>query len=211
MPEKHEEVVAEPEVEVMRDLNQLVSQAREGDESVLAALQQLLDTHREVWQHFGSLASHVQRQWITLLAGSDLVVRESLLRKVEAMRVELEGASPSPVERLLCESVVVTWLESEYFSVLLAASGDRGTPREVESLQIRRDGALKRHLAAVKSLAETRKLLRVPPPRDYAVTTPVDGTTRSRRRTTSASTGRSAPGPGTIPIAAKYRPKASHT
>jgi hypothetical protein len=184
------------ESEAIQELNRLVTQAREGDESVLPKLQQAMDDCPELWQHFGALANHVETQWVKLVAGSDLAIRESLSRKAQAMRVELEGSSPSCLERLLVDAVITTWLENEYFAIMLAASGDLGTVRQVESLQLRRDAAHKRHLGAIKALAETRKLLRTSPAR-----TPSAGASpKGRVHAAPAATARDTAGSLTIPF-----------
>jgi hypothetical protein len=186
-------------------LDHLVEQARAGDETVLPQLQRVLDDHREIWQHFANLAGHVQGEWVKLLAGSDLVVRESLLRRAQAMRAELEGPGPSRLERLLCDAIVTTWLEAEYFAILLVSSGDKGTPRQIESLHLRRDAAHRRHLAAVKSLAETRRLLGTATSGEPAPIGSVSTISRASTNAGHAMTTGNLPRRKTIPMKARRR------
>lgn len=188
------------EADAIRELNILVAKARAGDESVLPQMQRAMDLNPQIWRHFSGLADHVANEWIKLLAGSDLAVRESLSRKAEALRKELEGEDASAIDRLLVDAVITTWLESQYFSIVLAASGDKdhGTLRHVESLELRRDAAQKRHLAAIKSLAEVRKLLRRPPPPSPAFKADGRGSSRSKSRADPSGTTGEKPGPNTI-------------
>jgi len=200
MPDKDQE--SSVATDVIRELNDLVTKARAGDQSVLPQLHQALDQNPQLWQHFGGLADHVANEWITLLAGSDLAVRESLSRKAKALRLELAGEDASAIDRLLVDSVVTTWLETQYFSIVLAASGNQGqgTLRQIESVELRRDAAQKRHLAAIKSLAEVRKLLRRLPPRSPAIRPDRKGSKPSRPRAAPAATDRNTPSARTIPI-----------
>jgi hypothetical protein len=204
MPDKDQETTVE--TNAIQKLNALVNQARAGDERVLPQLRQALDEHPQVWQHFGALSNHVQEEWIKLLAGEDLAVHESLLRKAQAMRVELEGESPSPLERLLCDSVVTSWLESEYFALVLVSSGNEGTPRQIESLHLRRDAAQKCHLVAIKSLAEVRRLLSSSPPRQSSASRATTReTSRSKTHTKPVRAAGKAPGRQTIPMKARRK------
>ena len=194
------------EVDAIRDLQRLVEQARAGDESVLPQLQRALDQHPEIWRHFGNLASHVQDEWVKMLAGSDLAMRESLLMKAQSMHAELEGPSPSRLEQLLCDAVVTTWLEAEYFAVLLVSSHDKGTPRQIESLHLRRDAAHKRHLTAIKTLAEVRKLLPTTSSRKPSGSRAIKrGSSRSKTCRVSVRTAGNAPGRQTIPLKARSK------
>ncbi|MCY2990778.1 MAG: hypothetical protein NTY19_23305 [Planctomycetota bacterium] len=171
-----DELLPDPaEPTAVDELRSLVAQARAGDVSVLPLLRQTLDRHPQVWQHFGNLAGHAEQAWLKLLAGGDLCILESVSRKASELRSELAGPTPSPLERLLVDAVVVSWLEAEYYTMVLAAAREEGSPRQAESLQQRRTAAHRRHLAAIKTLAETRKLLSSPSPS-------ARGSSKSRRR-----------------------------
>jgi hypothetical protein len=115
------------------------------------------------------VATSVQVGWAYLLDADD--TENTVERSV--------GTSPSQLERLLCDAIVTTWLEAEYFAILLVSSGDKGTPRQIESLHLRRDAAHRRHLAAVKSLAETRRLLGTTPSGEPAPIGSVSTTSRA--------------------------------
>ena len=192
-------IVAEPTI--VQALQALVERARAGDQSSLPELQRAMDEHPELWEHFAALSGHAEGAWIGLLSNADLCMRESLLRRAAAMRAELKGEAPSPLENLLVDAVFVTWFEAEYFAVVLANSHDGGTLRQAESLQHRRDAAHKRHLAAIRTLAEVRKLLRTSAPKRASLEAKRQGGSRTQGPTGSKTVGYAeTQGPSTIPM-----------
>jgi hypothetical protein len=70
------------------------------------------------------------------------------------------GQNPSPLERLLSERVVVTWLEVQFFEALYAQNMPNLTIPQAEHYQKRLDRAHRRHLSAIRALAQIRKLLK---------------------------------------------------
>jgi hypothetical protein len=68
------------------------------------------------------------------------------------------GETPSPLEQLLVDRVVVCWLQVSYYDSLIAQTCD-STPARFRLLQQHHDGAHRRYLAAIKTLATVRKLL----------------------------------------------------
>jgi len=145
------------DLEARRRLESLVQRAQQGDETVLPELKQVLDAHPELWQRC-DLAWHAQEKWLQLICGKDLLLRESLQRKLEQMKGELAGTAPSVLERLLVQRVLATWLQAEHADALYArAKGN--SPGQHQALQRRQIGAQDRHLAAIKALATIRRLL----------------------------------------------------
>ncbi len=115
----------------------------------------------EVWRECGDLSSHVEQTWIGLLSGAGPHVQESLLRKIEDLRIELVGTDPTPLDKLLADGIVASWLEVRYFEIAMASCSPKTeiSARRVNSLSMRLDRAQKRHFAAIKALAEVRRLL----------------------------------------------------
>src|SRR5262245_50416753 len=107
-----------PDADALNEIRLVVGQARQGDTAALPRLRALLAAHPILWQRYGDLAAQAQRSWITLAAGPDLYLGESLLRQTEAMRQELAGPDAGPVERLLVGRVVMTWLQLHYFDAI---------------------------------------------------------------------------------------------
>jgi hypothetical protein len=142
-------------------LQELVSRAQAGDRSVLPELRAFLDDNPSVWSQTDDLAVQAQELWLQLLAGKDLLLEESVRRKLEELRVELAGCSPSPLEQLLVQRVLACWVQSYYADALYAqARGPDATAAVRQELIKRQESAQRRYLASVKQLAIVRKLLK---------------------------------------------------
>jgi hypothetical protein len=88
----------------------------------------------------------------------DLASQELLKHQLESMRIEVAGENPSPLERLLAERVVATWLEVQLFSGFYSANLGKLTLGQGDYHQKRLDRAHRRHLSAIRTLAQVRKL-----------------------------------------------------
>lgn len=147
-----------PELPARDQLLELAERARAGDREVRPVVQELLDRCPEIWQAVGDMAAQAEIAQIELAAQGDLLVAESLTRKLAELKGELGAESASPLERLLIERVVISWLQAVYADVMLARTPP-GDPRRTDFLQKRKDRAQNGHLAAIKQLATVRKLL----------------------------------------------------
>jgi hypothetical protein len=142
--------------EELEQLQALVQRGMQGDREVLTVLRQLLDATPELWTQVGTLISEVERAWVQVLTREDLVAQEILLRQLQALKSELAGLQPTPLEQLLVERIAVCWLQVQQADLWSARQGiQRAT-----WIEQRQDRAQARFLAAVKSLAQVRKLLR---------------------------------------------------
>ena len=139
-------------------VNQVLRRAMDGDRAVLPELAKALDAHPAIWQTTGDLAAHAREAWVALIAGKDLLLRESLQRKLEQMKGELAGTDPSRLEMLLIERVVISWLQVGYADVAFAQTKPSSAAQH-QALQRRQTSAQQRHLQAVKMLLTVRKLL----------------------------------------------------
>jgi len=147
-----------PNVEYLREL---VQRAQAGDHTVLPELRKALDGDPSLWQIYGDLAAQAQASWLHLLAGKDLMLHESVARKLDEMRTELCGAGSSPLEKLLIERVLACWVQTCYSDCSYAQSRDpKASPAVLRELQHRQDSSQRRLLDAIKKLALVRKLLR---------------------------------------------------
>jgi hypothetical protein len=140
------------------DLAHLLKRAEHGDLGVLPALRQLLTDNPRLWQGYGDLAAQAEGALIRLAAGNNLLLSESLIRKLADLKHELGGESPSPLERLLIERVTTTWLQVNHLDALVAQA-QASSPQRLKMLQAEQDAAHRRHLTAIKTLATVRKLL----------------------------------------------------
>lgn len=153
-----------PAPEVVEEIRSVVGRAKNGDISVLPRLRELLTQHPALWVHYGNLAGQTEAAWVVLAAGQDLHLRECLLRRAASLREELAGPSPSPVEKLLVERVVATWLQLHYFDAIEAqALNTDEKPRLATSRAKRQEQAHRMYLTSLAALTTLRKLLPGPP------------------------------------------------
>ena len=147
--------------EALERLRLLLQRAEQGDEAALPALGLALDAHPEIWQRYGDLGRQAEAAWVQLVCGPNLLLRESLGRKLEELRAELGGPSPSPLERLLVARVLACWLQVHYADTAYAQLKAASPAQHAAALK-RQNAAQQRYLQAVKALATVRKLLRPP-------------------------------------------------
>jgi len=150
-----------PETKEDQALKLLLKRAEMGDRSVLPELREALDNNRAIWQTYGDIAKQAEGALIRLAAGDNLLMAESLQRKLGELKQELVGNCPSPLESLLVARITATWLQSHYYDALVAQSSDASEAREKMLLR-HQDAAHRRHLTALKTLATVRKLLTPP-------------------------------------------------
>jgi hypothetical protein len=84
----------------------------------------------------------------TFTKDEDLATKEFLTHHLKFTRVEVAGENPSPLERLLAERVVATWLEVQLFEGLCMAGMKSGTFKQDDHRQKRLDRAHRRLLSA---------------------------------------------------------------
>jgi hypothetical protein len=146
-------------VDISNEMAHLLAQAERGDASVLPALRTYLDQTPELWQSVGDLSYQAQAALIERASGANLLLQESLGRQLEAMRQELSGPAPTPLERLLVDRIVLCWLRVSIAEVLEAQAPPDRSPRQAESSQTQIDRAHRRFVEASKAWAQVRRLL----------------------------------------------------
>jgi hypothetical protein len=140
------------------ELMALVKRAEGGDQSTLPVLRQMLEQPSVVDLFGGDLARQTERWLIDKAAGKNLSFKEAMLRKMDLLRAELAGPSPTPVERLLAERAATCWLQLHDAEIRLAQTAEKLTINQAEYHQRSRDRAHRRYLSALKTLAVVRKL-----------------------------------------------------
>jgi hypothetical protein len=104
------------------------------------------------------MARIAEESMLALAAGPNLLLKESLVRKLAKLKAELAGPAPPLLDRLLAERVAICWLGAA-FSDAAYAQG-KGHPAPVlEHARRRQDSAGRRYAEALKPLATVRKLL----------------------------------------------------
>ena len=148
-----------------KDVPELLIRASSGDVTVLAELRSLLETKPEIWKVAGDLAKHAEHNFLGLFSGKDLITQESVRLKLADLKDNVAGSSAvSPIEELLVQRVVITWLQVHHADMELAKGLTTANNTSCGHAQRRLDGAHKRYLHAIHQLATVRKLLTIKGP-----------------------------------------------
>jgi hypothetical protein len=141
-------------------LRTLMEKAKGGDEQAAFDLRNLLDESPDLaWRFIKGPAKMAESALIDeFTKDEDLSAKELLKHQLESMRIEVAGENSSPLERLLAERVVATWLQVQLFDAYYAFGMQSGTIRQDEFRQKRLDRAHRRHLSAIRTLAQVRKM-----------------------------------------------------
>ena len=142
-----------------------LERAAKGDESALPAVREYLDGLGPGYVEVLNLARISVRTQIRRIVGEeDLFAQEVLRRKAGALREEVAGPDPPPLERLLADRVVMCWLHLQYAEQKYAEMALEDAPvvnwMQEEWHQKRISRLQSRYLAAIKGLAQVRKLLK---------------------------------------------------
>jgi hypothetical protein len=156
---KGEEIEAsEKTVEKLQDLLRM---AEQGQEDAVPEIRQILDEHPGLAWRYVDVAHIAEDALIEeMTKEGDLAAKELIRCQLEAMREQIAGINSSPLERLLSERVVLTWLAVQLFEALYAQNMRNLTIPQAEHHQKRLDRAHGRHLSAIRALAQIRKLLK---------------------------------------------------
>jgi hypothetical protein len=138
----------------------LVAQAQQGDTTILPVIRTLLDQVPELWHDSRVLAHQLERAWIQALSRQDLLSQEIIEREVQALRRQLLGPHPSPLEALLVDRICACWLAVQHaeFHAAKRLNGHMVVLSHAEEHRL--DAVHQRFLTAVRELARVRKLLR---------------------------------------------------
>src|SRR5262249_44515302 len=96
---------------VEEDLLHAIQRGQAGDREALPAIRALLDTYPALWVEAKTLVAEVERNWLQVLTGEDLVSREILGRQLQHHKYELGASEVTPLEGLLIETLASHWLQ----------------------------------------------------------------------------------------------------
>lgn len=153
------EALATADEAAVARVNALLPEANNGDLGALAELRELLNGNPELWKAVGDLAAVSEQTLVRALSGANTVQRDAVLGRLWALRRELSGPTPSPLERLLVDRVVLGWLAVAFAEGTYHRAIERGLGHVDDEFHQRRvERAQRRYLAAVKALAQVRRL-----------------------------------------------------
>lgn len=141
-------------------LEELSKEATAGSQTAALTLREELRANPVAWDLVGDLARDVERTLARLAAGEDPVRLEAIRDKLARMRRELVGEDPQPLERLLGDRIALLWLEVHHADLIYLRRFTEGlTPGQAAHYLRWKDRAQRRYLAAIRSLAQVRRLL----------------------------------------------------
>lgn len=135
-----------------------MDEANRGSPRALQELRELLNKSPEIWEQLGDLTNHAEYAWRDLVSGDDKLMLECVKHYVDRLKGELAGPASSPVELLLAQQVVLTWMASRYAGIAAAKPGPSSLGEAKMRLK-RAESAQRRHLASLKTLTEVRAYL----------------------------------------------------
>ncbi len=146
--------------ETIGKLRELVKKAEKGTKKAVPEIREILREHPHLCWRLSNLSGLTEGALIDRMSrDEDLASKELMKRQLACMREEVAGDDPSPLERLLAERVVATWLQVQLFEGIYASSMSKGmTLAQADYHQRRMDKAHNRHLSAVRALAQVRKM-----------------------------------------------------
>jgi len=157
----------------LAELHALSKKAEAGDRDARKELRRLVRASSpEVIGRASDIGRRAGQTLARTAAGGDPLTEEALYAKLDAMRAEIAGEDPTPLEVLLTERVVSLWMLTTLLETLLATQYRRnvhdGPKRSSPSYILQQsrilDGATRRYLAAIRELARVRKLEATAPP-----------------------------------------------
>ena len=136
---------------------EILKRAEQGDQTMLPMVREMLDQVPQTALEIGNLATMAQEAFLRIGASDNLLARECQERALRAMRHELAEETPSPLETLLVDRIVLCWQHVHVLETCFAQGRD--VALAVGDYRQRCiDRAHRRLLSAVKALAQVRKL-----------------------------------------------------
>jgi hypothetical protein len=142
--------------ESQSDFKSLMRRAEKGDEAALEALKTQIAP--DGWRRLADLVFNAEYALIKRYAGESLVIRESANAQLAHMKAELGGSNPTPLERLLVDRIALLWLQLTYYETIYTQNMSELSIRQADYHQRRIDGTNRRYLAAIRTLAQVRRL-----------------------------------------------------
>ena len=152
--------------ERLKELRSLADRAEAGDPEARRELREALhESSPQVVARASDIARTGQKVLISRAAGKDPLVEEALLARLDLLRAEIAGEDPTPLEELLTERIVSLWLLVETLDVLMSMQmcpelpSEKRAPMSYLRYVFRwQESVSRRYLAALKTLAQVRKL-----------------------------------------------------
>ena len=138
----------------------LFRQAEQGDEEALVVVREWFDDCPSACDKIGDMAREAEDSLVKVFT-KNLLGQQALHSKLNALRQEIGGPDPTPLEDLLAQRIAACWLHLHYLETIYAVNIENNglSGRWSESMQRSIDRAQRRYLSAIKTLVQVRRLL----------------------------------------------------
>jgi hypothetical protein len=148
---------AKPVEEMSPD--ELTAAATEGDSAAMNRLRPMMQKNPSHFQQIGDLGALAEEQWLHVHYRKNLYFRECLKGHIDEMRAQHLEEGNSPIERLLIEEVLLTWLRHNYWISWETSSLQKTPGSKVLKFSMDQTrGAQRMYLKAIAELRDFRKL-----------------------------------------------------
>jgi len=139
----------------------LVKKAEKGDAKALAELRKWCKQEPKLWDTFGiGAAKNTRHSLLMMLTSDNAVAYDAIEHEMQVMQRQLLGSFPSPLEKLLVERICACYLQVQYAESLYAQKSKGSISfANGDYLQRQVDRANGRYAAAIRTLAQVRRLL----------------------------------------------------
>ena len=137
----------------------LLEYAGKGDKAAISEMRKQFDAQPALREQVGNIAFQAEHSLVNLASGGNTVVKEATYEKLQAMKEDLAGSAPTPLEKLLVERVVLCWFQVHYIDTIYAQNMNTISPKQADYYQQHQDRAHRRYLSAIRTLAQVRRLL----------------------------------------------------
>ena len=151
--------------ERLAELEELSARAEGGDKAARAKLRKAVrESSPEIVREASDIARRGQWGLIKTAAAGDPLTEEALVARLDLMRRELGGPEPTPIEVLLVERVVSSWILLELLELLNSAyltsvDKQQQVPHSFAKFYLDwQEKVHRRFLSAIKDLAKVRRL-----------------------------------------------------
>ena len=149
--------------ERIRELRALSERAEGGDQEARKELRRAVrESAPEVVARCSELARTYRRFLAKTASGKDPLVEEAFVRQAELLAAEVAGEDASALEVLLAERIASLWALTELQEALMSAyyggNAKNVPPSSIDQMAKLQESAGRRYLAAIRALAQVRKL-----------------------------------------------------
>lgn len=144
------------ELPTQEEFHRLVRLSQKGDDDAAEELQRIVRHHKDIWDPYADLNRHVEATLIEMISGGEVVLKESLRSKVDDLKDSIRGKADNPIDALLVDQIMISWLELRYthMATLQSQNGDRDS----RFWDAQYAGAYSRYLAAIRELVDIREI-----------------------------------------------------